>query len=264
MSFSGRCWLALSLAVWCGGGPSRCSLLVRHDVEVQVISPRPGLNFPGAVPLRARLVVPKGADAADLPPGWALSISLDEDGESTVVPGVEVDGELPQLSPGPHSITIALVDNLASGALLGPRSNVHFTVGASPPPPEIIIESPEARLQRRASPSDAVGAQVRVTQLQTLEGGGWTGKVAVNGVDVTTLGGASFHSVADGGVVWSTHIGHLPDGLHVLDAELADSSGVVFSRDRRWFELLTTNASHPRGGIEYAADRCPDRPCAPQ
>lgn len=228
----------------------------QNDVEIQIISPRPGVNFPGgAVPLRARLAVPRSASRADPPAGWALSISLDDDGESTVVPGVVVDGELPELPAGPHSITIALVDSLSSGSLLGPRSKVYFTVGTAPPPPEIIIESPEARLQRRLSASEAISAQVRITQLQTLENAGWSGKIAVNGIDITSGGGARFHSAADGGVEWRSHVGHLPDGLHVLDAELVDASGAVFSRDRRWFELLTTNASHPRGGIEFAADR---------
>ena len=167
-----RFWIATLLALCGGSSPSRSVSLgqiSQHDVEVQIISPRPGANFPNsAVPLRARLAAPRSATSGDPPAGWALSISLDEDGESTVVPGVVVEGELPELQAGPHSITIALVDNHASGALLGPRSKVHFTVGAAPPPPEIIIESPEARLQRRLSASDAISTQVRFTRASAL------------------------------------------------------------------------------------------------
>ena len=85
-----------------------CAACAR-EVEVQIISPRPGTHVPsGAVPLRARLAM--RAVATVPPTGWALSISLGEDGESTVVPGVEVNGELPALPPGAHSVTIALVD----------------------------------------------------------------------------------------------------------------------------------------------------------
>ena len=173
-----------------------------------------------------------------------------------MVPGAEVDGELPTLTAGAHSISIALVDETSSGALLGPRARVQFTVGAAPEPPEIIIEAPAAQLSRRASPEIATTAYVRVTQLQTLEGAGWSGKVAINGIDITS--GAVWHPYGGndgiGGVEWRSHLGQLPDGLHVLDAELRDPSGASFSRDRRYFELLTSNASHPRGGIEYAAD----------
>ena len=117
-------WLAaflLACSVGCPPGSlgaSDSAGLAPQDAEVQIISPRPGVNIPsGAVRLRARVAVRAGGGR--LPVGWALSISLDEDGESTVVPGAVVDGELPALSPGLHSITIALVDGEASGAMLG-------------------------------------------------------------------------------------------------------------------------------------------------
>ena len=229
------------------------AFLAPQDVEVQIVSPRPGVHLTGgAVPLQVRLAGRAGT--ATPPAGWALSISLDEDGESMVIPGVVVGGELPALPAGPHSITIALIDNEAGGALIGPRAKVHFTVGVAPQPPEIIIKAPEATLRRRATADDAAAAMVRITQLDSLEGAGWTGKVAINGIDISSAG--RWQPAADdgGGLEWRSHLASLPDGLHVLDAELADPSGAIFSRDRCYFELLTTNASHPRGGIEFAAD----------
>ena len=228
------------------------------SVEVQIVSPRPGAALPGGatVPLRARLAGDARAASAA---GWALSIALDDDGESTVVPGGVVNGELPALPPGPHSITISLVDGGPSGALLGPRARVHFTVGVAPPPPDIVIDAPGARLARRAPADGATAASVRITQLQALEGTGWDGRVAINGIDITSAGRwqlapAAPGSSGGGGLEWRSHLANLPDGLHMLDAELTDPSGAVFARDRRYFELLTSNASHPRGGIEYAAD----------
>ena len=263
-------------AAACADDPSQASGAGAHDArtaaavlrsEVLIVSPRPGVALPAgaAVRLRARLAVagwPAGggddAEAATAPAGWALSIALDDDGESTVVPGGVVDGELPALAPGPHSVTIALVDGGGAGALLGPRARVHFTVGAAPAPPDIVIEAPAARLARRATADGATAAHVRITQLQALEGAGWAGRVAINGIDITSAGRwqqqAAPPGGGGGGLEWRSHLGHLPDGLHVLDAQLTDPSGAVFARDRRYFELLTTNASHPRGGVEYAAD----------
>ena len=250
-------WLvAAMLAACCCVSPSSVeagsAFLTPHDVEVQIVSPRPGVHLTGgAVPLQVRLAGRAGTDTP--PAGWALSISLDEDGESMVVPGVVIDGELPALPAGQHSITIALIDNEAGGALIGPRAKVRFTIGIAPQPPEIIIEAPAAALRRRATAADAAAAMVHITQLDSLEGAGWTGKVAINGFDISSAG--QWQPAADGGgLEWRSHLGSLPDGLHVLDAELVDPSGAIFSRDRRYFELLTINASHPRGGIEFAAD----------
>ena len=255
----GGTWLATFILASCcclctpgsSGTPPASEFAVPHDAEVQIISPRPGVKVEGgAVPLRVRLALRPGCGA--VPSSWALSISLDEDGESTVVPGAVVDGELPALPPGAHSITIALVDGEASGAavnwplfhakldldcgsselkchahagaLLGPRASVHFTVGVAPPAPEIVIEEPPAKLWRRASADDATAAQVRITRLPSV-GAGWSGKVAINGIGIT--GGAAWQPSRDGvsGVEWRSHLGHLPDGLHMLDAELTDPSG---------------------------------------
>jgi hypothetical protein len=150
----------------------------------------------------------------------------------------------------------------------GPRATVHFTVGTAPASPEIIIEAPAAQLRRRMSPDDTPSVQVRITELKTLQGSGWSGKVAINGIDLShaapwlssphkTIHTTASSGSSDGsgnGYVWKSHLGNLPDGLHVLDVELSDGSGSVFSRDRRYFELLTANTSHPRGGVEFAAD----------
>jgi hypothetical protein len=119
-------WLATFILATCcclctpgsSGAPPASEFAVPHDAEVQIVSPRPGVKVEGgAVPLRVRLALRPGCGA--VPSSWALSISLDEDGESTVVPGAVVDGELPALPPGAHSITIALVDGDASGVAVG-------------------------------------------------------------------------------------------------------------------------------------------------
>ena len=228
-----------------------CAACAR-EVEVQIISPRPGTHVPsGAVPLRARLAM--RAVATVPPTGWALSISLGEDGESTVVPGVEVNGELPALPPGAHSVTIALVDAEAGGAMLGPRAKVHFSVGVAQPLPEIIIEEPAARLLM-VKAGETMTAVVRVARLATLDR--YSAKVALNGIEMPAHARWLPTAVKGPGegVEWRSVIGHLPDGLHVMDAELTDDTGSLISKDRRYFEIVTSNASHPRGGLDFAAD----------
>jgi hypothetical protein len=100
-----------------------------NDVEVHIVTPRPGVAIAGGdVSLRAHVAVRAqrsgAAEAAPLPAGWALAISLDDDGESTVVPGGEINGKLPALPPGAHTIIIALIDTESGGTLLGPRAKV--------------------------------------------------------------------------------------------------------------------------------------------
>ncbi len=72
------------------GTPPASEFAVLHDAEVQIVSPQPGVKVQGGtVPRRVRL--PVRPDCGVVPSSWALSISLDEDGESTVVPGTVVN-----------------------------------------------------------------------------------------------------------------------------------------------------------------------------
>jgi hypothetical protein len=248
-----------------------------HDSEIRVILPLPDARFPrgSTVPLHAELVV---RDGGELPDGWALSFSLN-DAESETVPGTRVVGELPSLEDGQHTILVQLVDNQRQGAILGPRALVTFLVGESPTPPDIRVDAPPAKLVWRISQGESIPVRV------SLLGGslsGHTPRVTINQVDATT----AIAPWAPDLDTWSADLGHLPDGLHVVDASLIAPDGRVVwpqtprlaprqqhelcsvsnppliatlrvqaAADRRYFQVATRNASQPNGGVAFAAVR---------
>ena len=198
--------------------------------EIIFITPSPMQRFDtGAViPIEAFLYSEekdKSQDQTELFPGsWALALTID-DGETTTIPGASLRGEVPGLSDGRHSISIALVD--AAGDLLGPRARAHFSVGADAPP-LFAFARPPAGILWRDSPDAAVAMALQIDRLP-LAPGCCEVSVHLDGVAVATFrewrGPAGGGGGGGGADAWAAEVASVGDGLHSAEAVLRDPEG---------------------------------------
>jgi hypothetical protein len=214
--------------------------------EVVILSPRPSQQFTsnGSIPVSGRLVF-TDPQYAEPSPSWALSITLD-DRDSTVVPGITVFGEMPDLHDGWHTLALALVDSADFGKFLGPRARVSFLVG------DISDESLEARilspaagivLLQQASKSSEKNNAVHIDAQVT----GWRhpthdmqAVVIVNGVDVTNS--SSWNQGR-----WSSTLAGFREGLHWCEV-IVHVDGKAVSHDKVFFEARVQAHSYTLAG----------------
>ena len=203
--------------------------------EVVILEPRQLQRFKlsNAVRLRASVIHADSSSQSFNPGSWALSLSLDDE-DSLIHEGLELDGLLPSLHPGPHSLTVSLVDIERHGVALGPRARVTIVVGEYMEP-EVEIIHPRAQILQRDSRSESIAIQVR----------------ARNKAQHITLFMVWFDGIAlhgDQSIVvdrdlweWHRNISGLNDGLHTMDVHLVDNAGEITSKDRRYFQIITTD-----------------------
>jgi hypothetical protein len=197
--------------------------------EIVLISPFPFKRFDSGtpIPVEAFLYL-EGVDASErdaFPNSWSLALTID-DGETTMVPGAFLRGEIPGLSDGRHSIAVALVDS--GGDLLGPRSRAHFVIGVDAPQ-HFAFSRPRSGMLWRDTPDAAVAVALEI-DLPGLGTGCCEVSVLLDGVTIGNFrewrarGGSSGE---EGGDSWVAEVGSVSDGLHSVEAVLRmrDESG---------------------------------------
>ena len=215
----------------------KCSTVVMSHTlshEIVLISPTPMQRFVSGsvVPIEA-ILYSEDNDPTNpgslLPENWAFALTLD-DGETTIVHGASVQGEIPGLADGSHSVAIALVD--ADGEFLGPRTRANFVVGDDTPP-LFAISRPAAGILWRDAPDAPVAVAMQLARL-TLPAGceldvhldgvrigatpGWQ-RAGGGDVEPAKAGGG------EGGEAWAAEVANVADGLHSVEAALRVATG---------------------------------------
>jgi hypothetical protein len=227
--------------------------------EIIVVAPTPMHKFRSgaAIPVDAFLYSEEVDRQTDFkfPENWALALTID-DGDTTIVPSATLRGEIPGLSDGRHTIAIALVDTLTHGDLLGPRSRVHFAIGAGAQP-TLSIVLPRSGILWRDSPAESVTVTLHIDNHPLLPPDCCDVTVNLDGVRIGEFrewaapppagedpspAAAAGQPSAEAAGIWSARVGPVADGLHSVEAVMIDAAGMPSS-----FSSSTTFAAAVAG-----------------
>eukprot|EP00960_Hanusia_phi_P040251 754333-Hanusia_phi.AAC.6 len=242
-------FLLLLLLLSAGATPSSSSSSSSHQYvsssscpEVVILEPKPFQQFENdaAVRLRAAVVHANSSLSRCSAGTWALSLTLDDE-ESMIHEDLALDGLLPSLPTGSHSLLISLVDLQRHGEAVGPRARVTILVGTHIET-EVEILLPLAQISKRSQASQAISLGVRARRKESKD-------VFLR----VWIDGEALHVdrpiMVDKDVwEWHRNVSGLKDGLHTMDVHLADEEGSVVSKDRRYFQVLTEDQLHPSTG----------------